>query len=197
MISTNFSSLIMIYLIFMNENEMINSFRDGILYSRSRFSSQIPLSLTSSTPNERSFFFSQKPYSDVGLSGKVMDGVLTYLNIDRPSKIQALSYNEIYSGSNCIVADQTGSGKTLAYLLPLMQRIMELQRNKTIPLAQEKAPYVVIITPTTELAVQVSKVVKSLAHVLKFRTACVTSNADMDSEQKKIRMGAEVINILP
>lgn len=96
-----------------------------------------------------------------------------------------------------MIADQTGSGKTLAYLMPTIQRMVELIRNNTIGSAQSRSPYIVIITPTTELATQVSRVVKSLSNILKFRTACVTSISDMDSEQKKLRLGSEVLVATP
>lgn len=145
---------------------------------------------------QSSFFYSKKDFIGIGM-GEIMSGVLNSLNLDRPSKIQALSFNELYLGSNCILADQTGSGKTLAYLLPVLQRLLELQRNKTISSPEERAPYVVVITPTTELALQVSKVVKSLAHILKFRTACVTATSDMDAEQKKLRLGSDILISTP
>jgi len=46
----------------------------------------------------------------------------------------------------------------------------------------------------TSLIRQVSKVVKALANALKFRTACFTaSTLDMDSEKKKLRLGADVV----
>jgi len=143
-----------------------------------------------------SFFFSQKAFASIGLSG-MMSGVVGALGLERPSKIQALSFGEVYSGKTCIVADQTGSGKTLAYLLPTIQRMVELIRNGTIAQAPSRSPYVVIVTPTTELANQVSKVVKSVANTLKFRTACITSTSDMDSEQKKLRLGADVLVSTP
>jgi ATP-dependent RNA helicase DDX18/HAS1 len=78
-----------------------------------------------------------------------------------------------------------------------MQRIIELIRNETIPAAPTRAPYLVIITPTTELANQVGRVVRELAHVLKFRSSCVTSASDMDAEQRKLRLGVEVLIATP
>lgn len=143
-----------------------------------------------------SYFYSKKDFTAIGLKD-MMNAVLNSLNLDKPSKIQALAFNDIYLGSNCILADQTGSGKTLAYLLPVLQRLLELQRNKTISAPEERAPYIVVITPTTELALQVSKVVKSLANILKFRTACVTAISDMDAEQKKLRLGADILISTP
>lgn len=47
------------------------------------------------------------------------------------------------------------------------------------------------------LCSQVSKVVKSIANVLKFRTACFTSVSDMDSEQRKLRLGTDVLVATP
>jgi ATP-dependent RNA helicase DDX18/HAS1 len=43
----------------------------------------------------------------------------------------------------------------------------------------------------------VSRVVKSLANALKFRTSCFTSSSDSDSEQKKLRLGVEVLVATP
>ena len=57
------------------------------------------------------FFFSKKDFKAIGVSD-VMEGVISELSLERPSKIQALSFVDIHAGKNCIVADQTGSGKS-------------------------------------------------------------------------------------
>ena len=101
--------------------------------------------------NQSSFFFSKKEFGAIGMK-ESMSGVINSLNLDRPSKIQALSYNEILSGKTCILADQTGSGKTLAYLLPVIQRMIEFKKNGTLGATVPKTPYILIIAPTTELA---------------------------------------------
>ena len=43
---------------------------------------------------------------------------------------------------------------------------------------------------------QVSRVVKTISNVLKFRTASLTSVSDADSEQRKLRLGTEVDSAL-
>eukprot|EP01041_Mallomonas_annulata_P002774 gene2773-5462_t len=151
---------------------------------------------TEESVDPRSFFYSQKSFSNIGVT-PTMASVLNSLSLERPSKIQALSYSSILEGKHCIVADQTGSGKTLAYLMPIMQRVMELIRNGTVPSVPSRSPYVVVITPTTELAMQVAKVAKTMANVLKFRTACITSVSDMDSEQRRLRLGVELLVSTP
>ena len=119
------------------------------------------------------------------------------LNLERPSKIQALSYRSVAEGKTCILADQTGSGKTLAYLLPVLQRFFDSKKNSDLSVAPSRSPFVLIVTPTTELACQVARVVKSVSNILKYRTACLTSIGDADSEQKKLRLGAEVVIATP
>jgi hypothetical protein len=146
---------------------------------------------------EKSLFFSKKDFETVGLSEKMI-AVLASLSILRPSKIQSLSFTDVYAKKNTIISDQTGSGKTLSYLIPSLQRMTEefnkksKKSEKETKVLKSRSPYMVIITPTTELAIQVSKVVKSLANALKFRTSCITSVSDQDSEQKKLRLGVEV-----
>ena len=63
--------------------------------------------------------------------------------------------------------------------------------------SSSRSPLIVVITPTTELATQVSRQVKALANVLKFRTALVTAATDTDSEQRKLRLGTEVLVSTP
>jgi ATP-dependent RNA helicase DDX18/HAS1 len=43
----------------------------------------------------------------------------------------------------------------------------------------------------------VSKVAKTLANALKFRTSCFTSTSDFDEEQKRLRLGAELLVTTP
>jgi len=147
---------------------------------------------------ERKLFYSQKTFQALGLTPQMVE-VLASLDISQPSKIQALSFFGINSGKPCILADQTGSGKTLAYLLPSLQRLVaaRAERNKAQSKEEAKSPFMVVLTPTTELAVQVSKVVKTLANALKFRTACFTSGSDLDAERKKLRLGTDVLVATP
>jgi superfamily II DNA/RNA helicase len=45
-----------------------------------------------------------------------------------------------------------GSGKTLAYLFPVIQRVIELEKKDLIPSPSSRSPYIVVVTPTAELA---------------------------------------------
>jgi hypothetical protein len=122
-----------------------------------RFSSRVSSSTSSLQAldnddlEDKHHFYSKKSFEEIGCNEKMIKTLKT-MDIYKPSRIQALAFPNVYDGKTCIIGDQTGSGKTFAYLLPVIQRLDELYQNKTLPRPQERAPYIIIITPTTELA---------------------------------------------
>lgn len=68
-----------------------------------------------------------------------------------PTPIQIESFAPILSKKNAVIAAPTGSGKTLAYLLPLLCRV-----------SRKNFGSIMLITPTTELALQIQAVVDTL-----------------------------------
>lgn len=154
------------------------------------------MGLSSHTEAEPSTFFSQKSFQAIGMSDNMIN-VVNYMKISRPSKIQAIAFAPVYAGKHSIIGDQTGSGKTLSYLLPLLQRMTEDMASSKLGKPQMRAPYIVVMTPTTELTAQVAKVARGLANSLKFRTTCFTSLSDQDDEQRRLRLGSELLVATP
>jgi len=77
----------------------------------------------------------------------IEDQLLQLLNekgITVPSAVQAAA---ILAGRDVFAQSQTGTGKTIAYLLPLLMRVTKEQQQSQV----------VIIAPTQELALQISK----------------------------------------
>lgn len=68
--------------------------------------------------------------------------------------VQAMAFKPVLEGQSCIIADQTGSGKTLAYVAPLVQSLRD-EEAKGAAKALSKKPRVLVLVPTSELAVQV------------------------------------------
>ena len=65
------------------------------------------------------------------------------------------------SGRDLLIEGRTGSGKTLAYVLPLLQRLLQLQEQQQQQQRGETAELpplcALILVPTKELCIQVSK----------------------------------------
>lgn len=114
-----------------------------------------------------STFYSKKELTDPSFSSDPhFQQLCASAGITRPSRIQSLAWPVLSRGENAIVADQTGSGKTYAYLLPLLQRLYEVDKDDTATQLKKKrtgAPRILVLTPTAELADQIHAVCTSLA----------------------------------
>eukprot|EP00250_Pteridium_aquilinum_P013272 c21243_g2_i2 orf=109-2280(+) len=106
-------------------------------------------------------FFSIKSFKNVGANDRILQA-LQFMDMRRPSQIQAIAYEHILNCRSCIIADQTGSGKTLAYLAPLFQRFL-IEEEDGSSKSFSNRPRGLIMVPTSELAAQVLGVCRSLS----------------------------------
>lgn len=74
----------------------------------------------------------------------------------RPTSIQTLAIPPAMDEQDILASAPTGTGKTLAFLLPAVQRLIDFPRRKG------GSARILILTPTRELAVQVSDVAEQL-----------------------------------
>lgn len=71
-----------------------------------------------------------------------------------------------------IVANaQTGSGKTAAFLLPIINEIF-LHKERVCDLRNSEAPYLLILSPTKELAEQLATDARSFCEGFKYFILC-------------------------
>lgn len=77
---------------------------------------------------------------------------LSKLKFSKPTPIQKSAIPDILAGHDVIGKASTGSGKTLAFGIPILERFLELRSTRT----KEKAPLALILSPTRELAHQLS-----------------------------------------
>lgn len=100
--------------------------------------------------------------------------VLSFLaeqKIKEATTIQSLVIPDFLTGKSVNVIAKTGSGKTYAFALPIMELLKnsELDRPVGDPKKQFGKPRAVVLAPTRELALQLHKVFKSIAHHVKLR----------------------------
>jgi ATP-dependent RNA helicase DeaD len=105
------------------------------------------------------------------------------MEIDTPTAIQERSIPLLLSGRDVIGQAQTGSGKTLAFGLPLMERCDEQQR-------QVQA---LVLTPTRELARQVSQVLTALAKGTGIKVALIYGGRPFGPQERALSDGAQVV----
>jgi len=95
------------------------------------------------------------------LSSQLLSSIAR-LKFAKPSPIQAASIPEIMDGHDVIGKAATGSGKTLAFAIPIVEHwLNRAAPSKTVE-EGKKTPIALILSPTRELAHQISDHIKEL-----------------------------------
>ncbi|XP_030430005.1 probable ATP-dependent RNA helicase DDX46 isoform X2 [Gopherus evgoodei] len=132
-----------------------------------------------------------KTWVQCGISMKILSSLKKH-GYEKPTPIQAQAIPAIMNGRDLIGIAKTGSGKTIAFLLPMFRHIMD-QRS----LEEGEGPIAVIMTPTRELALQITKECKKFSKTLGFRVVCVYGGTGISEQIAELKRGAEIIVCTP
>lgn len=122
-------------------------------------------------------------FGSLSLSDAVLQA-LKDVGYESPSAIQAQTIPHVLAGRDILAQAQTGTGKTAAFALPLLSRIDLKNPN----------PQVLVLTPTRELAIQVSEAFQSYASYINgFHVLPVYGGQDYTSQLKQLKRGVHVV----
>jgi ATP-dependent RNA helicase DDX49/DBP8 len=125
-------------------------------------------------------------FESLGLSAPITNA-LASINIRKPTEIQVACVPPILSGRDCIGGAKTGSGKTLAFALPILESIA---RDPTGLAA-------VVLTPTRELAYQLSEQFLAIGRPLGLSTATIVGGMDMLTQAQELERRPHVVVATP
>ena len=126
---------------------------------------------------------SSADFASLGISAPVLKAV-KQLGYEQPSPVQEASIPIILEGKNLLGTAQTGTGKTAAFALPFLSMLDEKQ----------KAPQILVLTPTRELAIQVAEAFQSYAkHIKGFHVLPIYGGADIGGQLRGLKRGAQVV----
>jgi len=126
-------------------------------------------------------------FEDLGLSQNVMKAVQN-AGYENPTPIQMQTIPLLLSGKNLLGTAQTGTGKTAAFSLPMLSRIDFEGKN----------PSMLILTPTRELAIQVSEAIKKYSAFMRdFNVVPVYGGQDMGVQLRALKRKAQVVVATP
>lgn len=102
--------------------------------------------------------------------GSETAGALHRMGIIEPNSVQSNAIPLALSGCDVMVVSQTGSGKTLMFLLPLLHRLCQASvvglNSDVIDVPSAALPEALVLTPTSDLSLQVAAVGKKLVKSL-------------------------------
>ncbi|MDQ2075498.1 DEAD/DEAH box helicase [Marinimicrobium sp. ABcell2] len=122
-------------------------------------------------------------FSDLGLSPQVLQAIQS-VGYEQPSPIQAAAIPALLAGEDILGTAQTGTGKTAAFALPLLSRLD----------ASQRAPQILVLAPTRELAIQVAEAFQRYAKDLPgFHVLPIYGGQEMSGQLRQLKRGVQVV----
>ena len=122
-------------------------------------------------------------FTALALSAPVQQAIAA-VGYEQPTPIQAASIPLLLAGHDLLGVAQTGTGKTAAFALPLLSRI-DLSLS---------APQILVLTPTRELAIQVSEAFQTYASKMPgFHVLPIYGGQDMRGQLRQLKRGVHVV----
>lgn len=133
-------------------------------------------------------------FSDFGLHPSILQAVAA-TGYTTPTPIQAQAIPIVMDGRDVMGAAQTGTGKTAAFTLPILHRLMPFASSSASPARHPVRA--LILTPTRELADQVSDSVIQYSKSTPLRSTVVFGGVDIGPQRLALRQGCEVLIATP
>jgi ATP-dependent RNA helicase DeaD len=122
-------------------------------------------------------------FAELGLSDAVLKAVKD-VGYETPSAIQAATIPPLMAGRDVIGLAQTGTGKTAAFALPILSRLDPAQ----------KTPQALVLSPTRELALQVSEAFEAYAtHLHGVRMLPIYGGQGYGTQLSALRRGVQIV----
>ena len=122
-------------------------------------------------------------FEDLPISDEIKRAIAD-MGFEEPSPIQAQSIPVILSGRDVIGQAQTGTGKTAAFSIPVLETIDP----------ENKSLQAIILCPTRELAIQVSKEIKKLSKYMHgIKSLPVYGGQPIDRQIKSLKGGVQIV----
>ena len=126
-------------------------------------------------------------FQDMDLAPELLRA-LGDMGFTAPTPIQQQAVVPGIQGRDLLACAMTGSGKTVAFLLPILQRLRDRPAGVTRAL---------VITPTRELAAQVTAELEALTRHLPMRGAAIFGGVSIGPQERAFRRGVDVLVATP
>lgn len=108
-----------------------------------------------------------RSFTDLGLSSWLVEG-LNAMDMRTPTPVQAACIPAVLDGRDVVGAAETGTGKTAAFALPILQALA----------TDPQGLFAVILTPTRELAFQISQQFSAFGAPIAVRVQTLVGGVD-------------------
>ncbi|MCU0664645.1 MAG: DEAD/DEAH box helicase [Myxococcota bacterium] len=121
-------------------------------------------------------------FNEMSLSSEVLQAI-AQMGFELPTPVQTEAIPVIMSGSDMIAMAQTGTGKTAAFGIPLAEKLDP----------KGNCVQALVLVPTRELALQVTREITAIGVVRGIRPAAVYGGASFTTQVSEVSSGAQVV----
>ena len=128
-------------------------------------------------------------FKDLGVNAALIKALVA-TGIEKPFPIQKATLPDAIAGKDILGRGQTGSGKTLAFGLALMTQLAGRTAKPMQPLA-------LILSPTRELAMQISDVIAPLSRTVNLNSQVVAGGLSYSKQIQALKHGVPIVVATP
>ena len=125
-------------------------------------------------------------FSNFNISKETVD-LLKARGVSYLFPVQVKTFHFVYDGKDVIAQARTGTGKTFSFAVPLIEKLQGDHQDKK----RGRAPKVLVLTPTRELAIQVARDFKDITR--KLTVVCFYGGTAYNAQFDSIRNGIDVL----
>ncbi|MEC0125046.1 DEAD/DEAH box helicase [Paenibacillus pabuli] len=131
-------------------------------------------------------------FKDLNIIPPILEG-LSKANYTSPTPIQEQAIPAVLAGRDLLGCAQTGTGKTAAFSVPIIQLLSEKSN------APKSGRHIrsLILTPTRELAIQISDNIKAYSRFTDIRCAAIVGGVSQKVQERALNQGADIIIATP
>ncbi len=131
-------------------------------------------------------------FEDYRLAPELTNGIRK-LGFKRPTDIQYKTIPSILKGEDVLAVAQTGTGKTAAFAIPILHSLHQNRLNER----RRDGVKCIIMVPTHELAIQITKVVQGLAKETRVKVMGIYGGVDQDPQIAKLSKRVDIVVATP
>ncbi|MBA3660359.1 MAG: DEAD/DEAH box helicase [Gammaproteobacteria bacterium] len=128
-------------------------------------------------------------FVELNLDPRILKAVETG-GYKHPTPVQERCIPEIIAGKDVVASAQTGTGKTAAFVLPALQHLMMGKRTG-------RKPRILILTPTRELASQITQATSKYGKFLQFNMANLVGGMPYGKQIRDLSRAVDVVVATP
>lgn len=129
-------------------------------------------------------------FEELNVSAPILEA-LHEKGYDRPTPIQQQAIPAILAGRDVLASAQTGTGKTASFSIPMLQRLSKQRPQEGRPIRG------LILTPTRELAIQISENIVQYGKHLQLRSTLVYGGVSQVNQVRELRRGVDIVIATP